>query len=229
MSVFKDHNLYLVISREYIQKPKDALEVAESAVNGGIDTLQMREKNTPKSALLALGKSYLEICRKNNVVFIVNDDPYLVKEIGADGLHIGQEDFSSYTTGKLRNIVGDKLIGISTHSLEQFQRANDDDFDYISFGPIFPTKTKNYFIGSEEVTKVLRIACKPVVFIGGINIGNVDILLKQGAKNIALIRDIVQADNIKERAGLFKQKLIKKRKLHDYKNQRQNRRSGSRN
>jgi len=218
MQIMNNHNLYLVISSEYIPGDKAPLEIAELAIKGGIDILQMREKNALRAEILILGKNYLKICRKNNVLFIINDDPRLVKEIDADGLHIGQEDFSRYTMRELRDILGNKIIGISTHSIEQFQKANDQDFDYISFGPIFPTKTKDYFIGLKEVEKVLKVALKPVVFIGGINIDNVDILLGKGAKNIALIRDIIQADNITQRVNLFKQKMVEPRGKNDNKN-----------
>jgi len=208
MQIINDHNLYLVISSEYLPGLKPPLDVAKLAIQGGIDILQMREKNIPRDEILLLGKGYLELCRENKVLFIVNDDPYLASQIDADGLHIGQEDFSAYTVKKLRSIMGGKIIGISTHSLEQFKKANDQDFDYISFGPIFPTKTKDYFIGFEEVENVLKIASKPVVFIGGINIDNINILLGKGAKNIALIRDIIQAEEITQRTKLFKQRIM---------------------
>lgn len=208
MYLTKDRNLYLVISREYALE-KSSLDIARQAILGGIDILQMREKNIPRNELLLLGRQYAQACKESGVIFIVNDDPYLVSLVGADGLHLGQEDFESYTTEKLRRIIGNKIIGISTHSLEQFEKANKDDFDYISFGPVFPTKTKDYFIGTKDMDRVLGMARKPVFIIGGINKDNIDIILKHGAKNIALIRDIVQAPNITAAARFYKEKLVK--------------------
>jgi thiamine-phosphate pyrophosphorylase len=148
------------------------------------------------------------MCKEAGVKFIVNDDPVLAKKVNADGVHLGQEDLKKHSLKKTRELVGsDKIIGVSTHSIEQFKKANAEDFDYIAFGPIFPTKTKDYFIGTGDVETVLKSAKNPVVFIGGINLDNVDDLLKKGAKNIALIRAILEEADIKKAAENFKAKL----------------------
>ena len=109
----------------------------------------------------------------------------------------------------VRQLIGqDKIIGLSTHSLEQFHLANLMDVDYLAFGPVFPTRTKNYHIGTGDVSKVLQTALKPVVFIGGINTNNLDALLAEGASNIALIRDIMQAEDIVSRTKWYKSRLM---------------------
>ena len=148
------------------------------------------------------------MCKKSGVKFIVNDDPFIANEVDADGVHLGQEDLKKHSLVETRNLLGqDKIIGISTHSLEQFKKANEEDFDYVAFGPIFPTKTKDYFIGTGDVEKILAAAKKPIVFIGGINLDNVDQILQKGARNIALIRAILEADDISAAAARFKAKL----------------------
>jgi thiamine-phosphate pyrophosphorylase len=203
----RDYSLYLVIT-ENCALGKDILSIAKAAIAGGVDILQMREKDKTQEELCKIGSELTKLCRKNGVLFIVNDDPNLAKEVDADGLHIGQSDLVRYPIKKIRGIIGeDKLIGLSTHSLEQFKQANESGLDYVSFGPIFPTKTKDYFIGTSEVENVLRIALKPVVFIGGINVSNVEDLLQKGARNIALIRDIVQAEDITLKVKEFKAKI----------------------
>lgn len=207
MTKIKDRNLYLVLSEE-CGRGRAALELAGLAISGGIDMLQMREKNKSRHELLQLGRELCKICNEGGVKFIVNDDPGLAEEVGADGVHLGQEDLEKHDLENTRKLLGaDKIIGVSTHSLAQFQEANNGDFDYIAFGPVFPTKTKDYFIGTGDIETILRSAKKPVVFIGGINLDNVDDILKKGARNIALIRAVLEADDVLKTAGKFKAKL----------------------
>jgi thiamine-phosphate pyrophosphorylase len=207
MKKIKNDSLYLVITEEY-GKGRSAMEIARFAIEGGVDIIQMREKNKPKDELIGMGKDLARICKANDVIFIVNDDPALAAEVGADGVHLGQEDALKYSTGKARKALGpDKIIGISTHSMAQFTAANDSGVDYIAFGPVFETKTKDYFIGTEEIAKVLNIAKKPVFFIGGINLVNIREVLNRGAKGVALIRGITEADDITKITGEFKKAL----------------------
>ncbi len=213
MAKINDYSLYLVISEEY-GLGKNALEVAHQAISGGVDIIQLREKAKPKDELLKLGAELSKICQDSGIVFIVNDDPLIAKEVQASGVHLGQGDLHKFSIAKTRDIIGcDKIIGVSTHSLDEFKAANQDDVDYIAYGPIFPTKTKDYFLGAKDVKEIIAIARKPVFFIGGINLDNLDELLKQGARNISLIRGIMQAEDIKAAARAFKDRLIKQGKI----------------
>jgi thiamine-phosphate diphosphorylase len=203
----KDHNLYLVITEERC-KGRGAMEVVRAAIAGGVDIIQMREKNKPREELVNLGRKLSRVCEDNKVLFIVNDDPSIAKEAGADGVHLGQEDAIKHSLNETRNMLGGgRIIGISTHSPEQFKAANDKDFDYIAFGPVFETKTKDYFLGDKDVEEVVRIAKKPVFFIGGINLANIGGILKKGAKNIAVIGGIAEAEDITLRTREFKKLL----------------------
>ena len=196
MKTFKESNLYLVTSQE-CSGTRNTLDVVKLAVSAGIDIVQMREKKMDKGELVWLGKKISSLCLKKETIFIVNDNPLLAKEVDADGVHLGQGDLNTYDLIQTRKILGkEKIIGVSTHSLSQFQKANGSNCDYIAFGPIFFTKTKDYSIGVRDIKKVLELACKPVVFIGGINLDNVDTLLKKGVKNIAVIRALVNAEDI---------------------------------
>lgn len=202
-----DNSLYLVSSEEY-SNGKSTLDIAKEAILGGVDIFQMREKHKSQEELLALGQDLSKLCSQNKVMFIVNDDPYLAKEVGADGVHLGQEDIKKHSMEKIRTLIGDEgVIGISTHTLDQFKEANEMDVDYVAFGPLFSTKTKDYFIGIDDVEEVLKVTKQPVVFIGGIDLFNVDSVLERGAKNIAVIRAITQARDIKERVQEFKSKI----------------------
>lgn len=207
MRKIKDGSLYLVLSEEY-GGGKPLMAVAGQAIAGGIDILQMREKRRSRAELLSLGNTLAECCRRNDVTFIVNDDPLLAVETNADGVHLGQEDLRQYPIENVRQLVGrDRIVGLSTHSLEQFQRGSELDVDYLAFGPIFPTRAKNYAIGTGDIQEVLRIAVKPVVFIGGVSTVNLSDLLDQGATSIALISDIMQADDIPARIQWYKDQL----------------------
>jgi thiamine-phosphate pyrophosphorylase len=205
--MIRDYSLYLVSGEEY-SNGKSTVEIAKQAIAGGIDILQMREKDKSKEQLTQLGKELSKLCKKNDVLFIVNDYPEIVNEIGADGVHVGQEDIKEKSVQEIRKIIGkDKIIGVSTHNTHQFKKANDMDVDYIAFGPLFFTKTKDYTIGTEDIESVLSLTEKPVIFIGGINQENIDSVLKKGVKNIAVIRAITQAENITEAVKELKEKI----------------------
>jgi len=202
-------SLYLVLTGA-CTNGRDALDVAQAAIAGGINLIQMREKDTDRNGLLGLGKRLGSICKKSGVKLIINDDPFLAGELDADGVHMGQEDVKICNLEKARRILGkERIIGISTHSLAQFEEANLSDVDYIAYGPVFKTKTKDYFIGINHVEKVLAMSEKPVFFIGGINLSNIDELVSMGAENIALIRGITEAEDVTARTREFKKRMGK--------------------
>jgi thiamine-phosphate pyrophosphorylase len=196
MYTIKNHILYFVLSSEYTRE-NNPLETARQAIDAGIDMLQMREKHLSQDKQILLGKQLLSLCRKRPTPFIVNDNPYLAERINADGVHLGQEDIKQYPLSLTRKILGHKkLIGISTHSVAEFKAAAKQDFNYIAFGPVFSTKTKDYHIGTGDIEELLCISSKPVIFIGGINLLNVQQLREKGVKNIAVIRAIAEADDV---------------------------------
>lgn len=209
INTISDYSLYLVLNEKY-GKGRSALDVAKLAIKGGIDILQMREKDKTMDELEKLGREILPICRKHGVMFIVNDDPHLAHRIGADGVHLGQDDMERFPITAVREIIGaDQIIGVSTHSIEQFQKANQSDVDYIAYGPVFSTKTKDYFIGTNDISKVMSMARKPVIFIGGLTLDNMDQVLDKGGRNIAVIREIMEADDITAKTIALKEGLVK--------------------
>jgi thiamine-phosphate pyrophosphorylase len=207
MAKLDGKNLYLVIS-EACGMGRGALEMARQAIDGGVDIIQMREKGRTRQELKDLGLGLRDLCRERGVLFIVNDDPLLAAEVGADGVHLGQEDLLRYPLPQAREILGrDKIIGLSTSSPGEAQRADGEDVDYIAYGPVFPTKVKNYSIGTAGIPEVLAHVSKPVVMIGGIDLFHLGILLKMGVQNIALIRGILEAPDIAAAAREFKSRL----------------------
>lgn len=194
--IIRDYSLYFVLSGEYA-RGRGIFEIARQAVVGGVDMLQMREKYGSRDELMYIGRRLSRMCADNGVIFIVNDDPYLAKDVGADGVHLGQADIRTCPLDRARAVLGGQaVIGVSTHSPEQFGKANESDADYIAYGPVFETGTKDYFIGTKDIPEIMGIAAKPVFFIGGINLNNVDSVLDKGGRNIAVIRAIARAENI---------------------------------
>lgn len=211
MRKINDYSLYLVITEEYCLG-RDPLEIAERAIAGGVDIIQMREKNRPRKELVALGKRFAKLCKANGVTFIVNDDPMLSIEVNADGVHLGQDDISRFPITAARDILGpDRIIGISTHSVDEFKKEASFDIDYMAYGPIFSTKTKPYCIGTADIGTIMALATKPVFFIGGITMESIDEVLDRGGRNVGLIRAITESDDITKSTREIKEKLRRKR------------------
>jgi thiamine-phosphate pyrophosphorylase len=200
-------SLYLVLSGA-CGSDRDPLDIAKWAIAGGIDILQMREKDMSPQELSALGTALSCLCRETGIIFIVNDDPRLAVDLDACGVHMGQEDLAACSVDMVRRIVGPhRIIGVSTHNPDQFREALAWDVDYLAFGPVFQTKTKDYHIGTADIRQIVAITSKPVFFIGGIQTANLDILIEKGATNVALIRDIMEAEDVVERTVWYKRKL----------------------
>ena len=146
----------------------------------------MRLKKYSFKKKIIIGKKMKFICKKNNVKFIVNDDPFLSKIIDADGCHLGQKDMS---LSEARKIIGSKIIGVTCHnSIKLAKTAIKEKASYIAFGAFFSTKTKN--VNYRATTKVLNKAKKltktPIVAIGGINNRNYKKLLLNNANLLAI-------------------------------------------
>jgi len=217
----RSENLYLVTSED-ASNDMTTLEITKQAIQGGIDIIQIREKKKSYDELIVLGNEILKICNENDTILVINDDPDLAKKLNAHGVHLGQEDMKKYPIQAARKIVGEQMIiGISTHSVDQVIEANSLDVDYIAYGPVFKTKTKDYFIGIDDVEKVLNLSRHPVFCIGGIDLDNIDFLIEKGVKNIAVIRGITQAKNIQLKVMAFKDRINRTKEVFDYQKNRE--------
>ena len=146
----------------------------------------MRFKKYSFKKKVIIGKRIKQICKKNNVKFLVNDDPKLSKKLNADGCHLGQKDSS---IAKARKIVGNKIIGITCHnSINLAKAAIKGKADYIAFGAFYSTKTKKtkYRATTKILNKVKKLTKVPIVAIGGININNYKKLLLNNANLLAI-------------------------------------------
>jgi len=192
-----DPGIYAILAAKF-SRGRSNIEVAEEMVKAGITTLQYREKIPSKS----LGKMFEEcvairkITQKAGVKFIVNDHADIALMVEADGIHTGQDDLP---VKELRKIVGNMVIGCSTHSPEQAQKALLDGADYIGVGPIFTTKTKENVcdaVGFEYLDYVAANINIPFVAIGGIKLHNLGKVVRHGAKTVCLVTEITEAEDI---------------------------------
>lgn len=168
----------------------------ERALRGGIDIVQLRVKD-PESddELLVAARRYAALCSAHGALFILNDRPDLVVAAGADGVHVGQDDTP---IAEARRIVGeDRLIGVSTHSPAQIERAGATDVDYIGVGPVHatPTKPGRPAVGTALVRYAAAHAHTPFFAIGGIDATNVGAVRDAGAQRIAVVRALTGAED----------------------------------
>jgi thiamine-phosphate pyrophosphorylase len=181
-------------ARLYLVVEAAAEPVLEPALRGGVDMVQLRDKDADDETLLRAAARFRSVCSEHGVLFWLNDRPDLVAETGADGVHVGQDDMP---VSAVREQVGpDVLIGLSTHAPAQFDAALRSGADQLSVGPVWetPTKEGRPAAGLDYV----RYAAEhggdaPWFAIGGIDAGNVGEVVAAGARRIVVVRAIRDA------------------------------------
>lgn len=196
------------ITCEQYARGRSNVETVREMIEAGIRIIQYREKK--KKALYKYQEclKIREITKRAEVTFIVNDDVDIAILVKADGVHIGQEDLP---VEKVKELVGDDMIvGVSTHSPEQAWDAVRRGADYIGVGPIFPTQTKEDVcdpVGLEYLEYVVRNINIPFVAIGGIKEHNISRVREKGAKCIAMVTEIVGAEDIPKKVKSIRKVL----------------------
>ena len=184
MRISKKKFIYLISPNNiYPQFYQDLNKVLETRKVG---LFQLRLKKYSFKQKILIGKKIQQICKKNSVKFIVNDDPILSKKLNADGCHLGQKDMNINTAKK---IIGNKIIGITCHnSIKLAKAAIKEKASYIAFGAFFSTKTKKVKFKAkiEILNKAKKLSQTPIVAIGGININNYKKLLLNNANLLAI-------------------------------------------
>jgi thiamine-phosphate pyrophosphorylase len=170
--------------------------VLENLLKGGAQWLQLRVKSLTPADFFELARHVRAGTQARNCKLIIDDRVDIALACDADGVHLGQEDLPLAAGRKL---VGNKIIGISTHDLAQAQEAERNGADYIGFGPMFGTSTKNTGFAARgiDMLRQIRAGVKlPIVAIGGITEQNVQQVWQAGANSVAIISDILRADDI---------------------------------
>lgn len=192
----------LATRRLYLCVParEDMSTFLRAVLRGGVDVVQLRDKELPQADQLRWCELMRPICTDYGVPFIVNDSPELAADAGADGVHVGQEDVS---VARCRELLGpDAIVGLSTHSTDEFDRALEEDASYFSAGPIEPTPTKvgragtgvGYAVASQARSR------RPVFVTGGVNAENVASLVAAGLRHFVVVRALTESQSPEESA-----------------------------
>lgn len=200
----KDPRLYCILDLGYTAEAQ-AESVTSALLAGGADLLQLRAKNHDLATIRRVAEKLIPLCNAAGVPFILNDHPALAGELGADGVHIGQDDGTlaeakALFNSALRTPRADFIVGRSTHSLDQARAALAEGFDYIGFGPLFPTPTKlgRPGIGMENIAAMQREVGShiPAFCIGGITRANLPQVLAASAHRVVIVSDLLTAEHV---------------------------------
>ena len=190
-SRWREAELYVLITEALCNGPWKS--VAEAALAGGARILQLREKTLDRAELIDRGRTLRTLCTSHDALLIINDDPHVAVACDADGVHVGQDDLP---IPEVRAIVGpDRLIGISTHNIQQARAALEHGPDHVAVGPMFPTATKpqDHIAGPITLDSVRAMTRLPIVAIGGINPQNASLL--QSADTLAVCGAVISSDD----------------------------------
>lgn len=185
--------LYLVTDRTRTAG-RSLLSVIEQALAGGVDAVQLREKDLPARELFNLARELRELCSRYNARLLINDRIDVALAVGADGVQLPANSFSPADARRLLGSAA--LIGASTHNLDEAQAAAGAGADFLAFGPIFDTPSKRALgspVGLDALAAVTRAVAVPVVAIGGITTARAASVRRHGAHGIAVIGAILEA------------------------------------
>jgi thiamine-phosphate pyrophosphorylase len=176
-------------------------EITSLVLKAGIRFVQYRDKNRERRDIFEEALKLRELTKKFSAALIINDHTDIALAVNADGVHLGQDDLP---LKEARKVMKDKIIGISTHNLGQAKEAEKKGADYIGFGPVFHTTTKDAGkpVGIENLRFVRENVNIPVVAIGGINLDNLKSVVDAGADAVAVATAILKGD-INENAKRF--------------------------
>jgi len=198
--------LYAIVDTGYVE-PEHVGPVTAQLVAGGVDLIQLRAKRLPLSTIVALGKTMRVAIPTSGPLFILNDHPELVAEMGADGIHVGQDDLPVTEARAQAGAVA--LVGKSTHSLAQAIAAEKEGADYIGVGPIYATPTKPDYVpvGPPLIGQVRAAVRVPQFCIGGINEQTLPEVLAAGALRVVIVSALLQSTDIPAYCRRIREKM----------------------
>ena len=170
--------------------------MARRMIDGGVDLIQLRAKGRPAEEIARIAAELHGLTAERKVPLIINDHPEIARIVGAEGVHVGQDDPG---ISEVRRLAGlNCMVGKSTHSVDQAIRAFYEGADYIGFGPIFATPTKPDYppIGLSEIQRVHEAVRIPIFCIGGIKLDNLPEVMEAGARRVVIVSGLLQARQI---------------------------------
>ncbi|MCT2561173.1 thiamine phosphate synthase [Chryseobacterium herbae] len=204
------YQLYLVIS-EADCVGRNFLQVAEQAMLGGVDVIQLREKNSSTDSFLAKAQQLIELTDKYSVPLIINDNIQVAEKVDAAGIHVGNSDASPVYL-RQRPLLHHKIIGYSIEYLSQLDNEQTAVSDYLGISPVFRTDTKTDTItewGLEGIKTIRQLTEKPLVAIGHIHLGNAKEVMNAGADCLAVVSAICGAPDPQKAAYQLKNEILK--------------------
>ena len=187
-----DFGFYLVITNPVVGYAK----CAEAAVRAGVKIVQLRMKHASREDVLREGRELRRVTAGTGTLFIVNDDPSIASEVGADGVHVGQGDMAP---AEVRSRYPElKVVGLSTHNMDQVRASIAQPIDYIGVGPVYATPTKaipDPTLGLDTMSRMIAAAAHPAVAIGGIDASRLPDVIAAGARNYAVVRAVCQSED----------------------------------
>lgn len=192
MKIDSSIRLYGILDLGYTA-PEEIESTTAALLAGGVQILQLRAKKYTPAAIQDFAFRMLPICRKAGVPLIINDHIEVAKATKAEGVHLGQEDCS---VGEARKQLQEGiLVGKSTHSIDQARKAEEEQPDYIGFGPLFATPTKPDYlpVGLADIAKVHQLLDLPIFCIGGIKLENLSEVLAAGTRRVVIVSGLLQA------------------------------------
>jgi thiamine-phosphate pyrophosphorylase len=206
-SFFETVDIYPVTC-ERLSCGRSDLEVLAGLIEGEAKIVQLREKDLCERDFFRLAEIFRERTAKAGMLLIINDRVDVAIAVGADGVHLGQDDFP---VPSARIIAPDLIVGASSHSLEEALRAQDEGADYVNIGPIFPTGTKqgvDHFLGPGAISQIAPRLRIPFTIMGGIKESNVKQVLEMGARKVAVVTAITQAPDIANAVRSFRSLIM---------------------
>ena len=195
IEIFKESDLYPVVSSEFCNG-RSVCQIVEGIASAGAKIVQIREKNLSDCAMFELVRKCKEITDRYSMLLMVDDRLDIAMAAGADGVHLGQEDFP-LTEG--RKLAPDLLFGVSTHNEEEIRKALAEGCSYLNIGPLFPTRTKSVACGAlglEKAEELKSLVTCPFSVMGGIKEHHLELLCSKGFRHIAMVTEITQAPDV---------------------------------
>jgi thiamine-phosphate diphosphorylase len=211
LNAFPESALYLITDRE-LSRGRSTPDVVKAALAGGVDVVQLRDKMVETSLMVEDGLRVHELTARAGKPLIVNDRVDVALAIEAEGAHVGQTDIPAAMARAL--LAAPRILGVSTSEADMARRAHRDRADYIGFGPLYHTATKQTVAsprGLEMLPQVLAAVPIPVVVLGGISLDNIEDVVAAGADHIAVCSCIVAADDVQRAAATLKEHMEKAR------------------
>ena len=195
IEIFKDSDIYPVVSSEFCNG-RDVCDIVADIARAGAKIVQLREKNISDCAMFELVKKCKLITSNYQMLLIIDDRLDIAMAAGADGVHLGQDDFPLTEAKKL---APELFFGVSTHNKEESLQALADGCSYLNIGPMFPTRTKSVpcgALGLEKIEELKSLVTCPFSVMGGIKEHHLEMLCDKGFKHIAMVTEITQAPDV---------------------------------